>query len=121
MIDDEAAEAIVQRQADAWNAKDAAAFSACYTRDAEVRSLVGNQELLLLGRDAIRESYGGRFRDHPELRVVIEHRHSHAGLVTDIEYFPGRELKATVVFRVAQEGLIDRAWIFASEPLAPVP
>lgn len=119
MSPDEAAVAIVQRQADAWNAKDADAFAACYTPDSEVRSRVGDDELVLIGREAIRESYGKRFRDHPELRVVIVHRHFHGGLVTDLEYFPGREMLATAIFRVT-EGLIDRAWIFAGERLVPV-
>lgn len=119
MTDEATAVDLVQRQADAWNAKDAEAFAACYAEEAEVRSLVGDGELLLRGRDAIRDSYGKRFRAHPELRVVIEHRHHHDGLVTDLEYFPLRDMRATAIFRV-REGLIDRAWIHAARLLVPV-
>ncbi|MFO6448322.1 SgcJ/EcaC family oxidoreductase [Erythrobacter sp. NE805] len=115
---DDLAIAIVQRQADAWNAKDADLFAACYTEDAVVRSTVGDDELVIAGREAIRASYGERFRNHPELRVVIEHRHCHEGLVTDLEYFPGREMRATAIFRV-RGGLIDRAWIHAAQRLIP--
>lgn len=117
---DDIAIAMVQRQADAWNAKDADAFADCYAEDAEVRSLAGDDEIVIVGREAIRASYGERFRNHPELRVVIEHRHCHEGLVTDLEYFPGREMRATAVFRV-RDGLIDRAWIYAAQRLIPVP
>lgn len=119
MSDDVIACQVVQRQADAWNAKDAAAFSACYAEDAEVRSLVGDHELLLVGRLAIKASYDRRFRSNPELRVIIEHRHVHDGIVTDLEYFPLRSMRATVIFRVRQT-LIDRAWIFANLVLVPL-
>lgn len=115
---DELAIIMVQRQADAWNAKDADAFAACYAEDAEVRSLAGDDEIVIIGREAIRASYGERFRNYPELRVVIAHRHCHEGLVTDLEYFPGREMQATAIFRV-RGGLIDRAWIYAAQRLIP--
>lgn len=119
MTDNDLSVLMVQRQADAWNAKDAEAFSACYSEDAEVRSLVGDSELVLQGREAIRESYGKRFRANPELRVVIEHRHVHDGLVTDLEYFPLKDMHATAIFRV-RDGLIDRAWIHAARMLVSV-
>lgn len=116
---DEAAETMVQRQADAWNAKDADAFAACYAEDAVVRTTLDGDEIVIRGREKIRDSYGRRFTAHPELRVVIEHRHVHDGLVTDLEFFPARGTRATVVFRV-RDGLIDRAWIFAAQMLVPL-
>jgi hypothetical protein len=119
VIDDATAVRIVQLQADAWNAKDADAFAACYAANAEVRSLIDDRVITITGRDAIRENYGRRFRARPELRVIIEHRHCHDGIVTDLEYFPERDMRSTVLFRV-RDGLIDRAWIHASRMLAPI-
>lgn len=118
MPDSASAVAVVQRQTDAWNAKDGAAFAACYTPEAEVVFYVGDEVVSIRGREAIEAAYQSRFDADPELRVVIEHRHCHDGIVTDLEYIPLRKLRATVVFHV-NDGLIDRAWVHSARRLSP--
>ena len=112
----EAAVAVVQRQVDAFNAKDIEAFVACYTFDARIYRPLLQEAPTLVGRAAMRTAYGPALAADPEARVVVEHRHLHDGLVFDVELFPATERRVTLAFEV-EHGLITRSWVF-SPPLA---
>lgn len=68
----ESAEAIVQRQLNAYNARDIEAFLATYSADVELYNFFN--ELQSKGIDAMRKSYSGFFTAVPNLYCKIENR-----------------------------------------------
>jgi len=109
--DEAAARAVVQRQVDAFNAKDIHAFVACYTHDARIYRPLGGEAPFLVGRDAMIAAYGPSLAASPDSRVDVEARHYHDGLVFDVEYFPASGVRVTLGFEVV-DGLIARSWVF---------
>src|SRR5262249_23627611 len=73
--------ATVQRQYDAYNARDAAAFAACYAADCAVAEL--NGQTTLTGAEALQHRYTELFSDHPENRATLLNRIVLGGVVVD--------------------------------------
>lgn len=103
--------ALVQRQVDAFNAKDVIAFAACYAEDCRIFRPLQGDGPALIGTRAMIALYGPHLAADPETQVVVEHRHCHDGIVTDREYFPASGRRVTLVFAV-RDGLIRDSWIF---------
>lgn len=77
------AEAVVQRQFDAYNAQDIDAFCATYADDCVI-ALYGGA-VLQSGKDAIRARYSKTFSDHPKNRAWSVNRIAHGDVVIDHE------------------------------------
>lgn len=108
----------VQRQLEAYNQGDTAAFVACYAPDAILCDIEG--EVIASGRAAMRERYGALFSRNPQLHAVIRGRLVADRTVIDHEYVSGyadsAPVEAFAIYEV-MDGLIRRAW-FRREPRA---
>lgn len=110
------AEDVVQRQLDAYNARDLEAFAATYSDDivvyrppATTPSLSGKQELRAFYRDK-------RF-NLPDLHAEILHRSVVGNKVVDHERITGireQPIEAIAVYLV-EDGLIQIVWLFNAE------
>ena len=105
-------EAVVQRQLDAYNARDLEALLAVYAEDAEV--FEHPSTLLAAGRAALRERFAARFRE-PNLHAHLLKRIvsgifavDHERVVRTFAEGPG-ELDLVMLYEV-REGKIRRAW-----------
>lgn len=99
----------VERQVEAYNARDAEAFAACYAEHVEVLNAEG--AALLLGRDALRDEYAPFFAASPDLHVEVTNRIRLGRFVIDQEFVtgrPGPDLRAVAIYRLDDDGLIDR-------------
>ena len=106
-------EEAVQRQVDAYNARNLNAFMATYAKDACVhKGLDAGAKTLDAG--AMRESYGGMFAKTAGLHVQILKRMVMGGTVVDQERVTWDGVKdpvqAVAIYKVDQ-GLITEAWI----------
>jgi hypothetical protein len=106
---------VVQAQVDAFNARDAEAFTACYHVDARVLGADG--DVMVEGTDAIHGLYAQVFGQSPELRVDIANRIAVGDWVVDEEVASGfvfegfpTELHAVVVYQV-RDDLIARSQV----------
>ena len=110
------AEAVVQEQVEAFNARDTERFVACY---ADAARIVGPDcAVMLEGTDAIREQYGQVFVQSPELHVAIPARIAVGDYVIEEERAFGMvaedmpfEAHAAVVYHVT-EGKIDKVQMY---------
>lgn len=115
--DEQEAVAIVQRQLDAYNARDLDALLATYAEDAEHHALHG--PMLARGHAALRTRFAARLAE-PDLHALLLRRTVVGGVVADHELvtrnFPeGRgTLELLCLYEVAN-GLIRRA-TFVSGP-----
>jgi putative hydrolase of HD superfamily len=104
--------AVVQRQIDAYNAHDAAAFAAEHAEDVRLFDLGG--DVYLAGRDALRERYALMFAHAPEIHATIEQRIVVGPIVIDEERITGthdgRVAHAAVIYEVL-DGSIRRVWV----------
>lgn len=107
--------AVVQRQLDAFNAKDLAALLAIYADEAEM--FEHPDKLLAKGTAALRERYTVRFQE-PNLHAVLLHRIVAGDMVIDHERVtrtfpegPGT-IELTMIYEV-KAGRISRAWTIA--------
>ncbi len=103
---------LVQRQVEAYNARDLEAFLAFYAEDVEVlRHPTG--ELVASGREAMREIYGPMFEASPELHCHILQRITAGDFVVDHEHVTGMRggepLRAVAIYEL-RGGLIARVW-----------
>lgn len=111
-------EAIVQRQLDAYNAKDIDAFMACWAEDAKIYA--HPDTLLADGAAAIRARHELRFRE-PNLFGRLVQRMSAGNTVVDREVvtrtFPEGlgQVDVIAIYELA-EGRISRAWFVMGEP-----
>jgi len=99
----------VERQLQAYNARDADAFAACYAHDVVVERLDG--ETLMRGREEVRRLYGELFAAHPKLHAEIRSRVRVGAWVVDEERVEGLEegeVHAVAIYRLAGNGLIER-------------
>lgn len=112
---------LVQRQLDAYNAKDVETLLAIYAEDAAITDLQGN--LLRQGHAALRATFVERFAE-PDLHARLLHRHAMAQadgswLVIDLESIrrnqPGDGFVEMLCCYSVQGGRIVRA-SFASGP-----
>jgi uncharacterized protein (TIGR02246 family) len=110
--DPAAAQAAAQRQLEAYNARDAAAFAAAYAPDVEVFELPAGTRTLA-GRDELRARYATLFEASPALDCRLLARLVHAPFVVDHEEVHGLRggapVNAVAIYQV-EAGLIRRAW-----------
>jgi len=111
-------EVIIQRQLDAYNAKDIEAFMACWAPDAKVYA--HPDTLLADGAAAIRARHELRFRE-PNLFGQLIQRMSIGNTVVDREVVtrtfpegPG-QVDVIAIYELADE-MITRAWFVMGEP-----
>lgn len=108
------AESLVQRQLDAYNARDLGRFAACHADDVRLYRMP-SAEPTLSGRAALEAFYANERFNRPGLRAELVHRIALGGQVIDHERVHGvREtpFDAVVAYEVAG-GLIRRVWMFA--------
>ena len=102
---------IVQRQVEAYNARDLDTFVNLHSEDVELYALGGDP--ILRGRDALRARYRDRFDASPNLHAHIASRIAHGDFVVDHETVSGYHGDQTVsivaIYRV-RDGYIDRVW-----------
>ena len=109
------AEAVVQRQLDAYNARDLAALLAIYADDAELYEHPA--KLLARGTAQLRERFAARFHE-PNLHARLVKRMALGHVVIDQEIvtrtFPeGPGTIELVMIYEVQRGRIIRAWTIA--------
>lgn len=108
-------ETIVQRQLDAFNARDVDALLAVYAEDAEL--FEHPAKLLAQGSTALRERFATRFQE-PNLHATLLKRIVNGNTVIDHESVartfsegPGR-IELVMIYEV-KDGRIARAWSIA--------
>ena len=107
--------AVVQRQLEAYNAKDLDALLALYAEEAELHEFPAT--LLARGSAALRERFAIRFQE-PNLHAELLHRIvagntviDHERITRDFSEGPGT-LELTMIYEV-KAGRITRAWSIA--------
>jgi len=109
--------AVVQRQLDAYNARDVDALLAIYAEDAQM--FEHPSKLLARGTEALRERFVARFQE-PNLRAVLLNRTVMGPIVVDHEEvfrtFPEGtgKVRLLMIYEV-QAGRIANAWIIVGE------
>lgn len=108
--------AVAQRQLDAYNARDLAAFVAEYTDDVQVFTLPDPRPVCV-GKAA----FAAHYRDHrfhlPELRAELVNRMVFGNKVIDQEIVhgvPGAPVHCAAIYEVTPAG-IARVWFVRSE------
>ena len=99
----------VERQVDAYNARDLDGFIDCYAADVVIEDADGQE--LMHGHEAMRERYGRLFVRSPEFHAEIVTRIRIGSYVIDEERVSGRpddDLHAVAIYRLDGGGLIDR-------------
>jgi hypothetical protein len=107
-------EAVVQRQLDAYNARDLERFVACYADDVEVYRMPSTQPAMR-GIAALTEFYATERFTLPDLHAELVNRMVLGDKVIDHERIRGvrdAPFEAVVAYEVAG-GLIRRVWMFA--------
>lgn len=115
-------EAVVQRQLEAYNARDIGALLAIYAEEAELYEHPA--KLLAKGTAALRERFAVRFQE-PDLHATLLNRIVQGNLVIDHEKVsrtfpegPG-SIDLVMIYEVTS-GRISRAWtIVGAKTLAP--
>ena len=110
-------EPVVQRQLDAYNARDLDRFVAQYSDDVQ---LFRPPEPLpiLSGKAAMAEHYATRRFNLPGLHAALVNRMVIGNKVVDHEYITGigdAPVDAAVVFEVNPQGLICKVWFFGAD------
>ena len=96
----ETAESVVNRQLDAYNARDIDGFVATYSEDIEIYK---KGVLIMKGHEQLRESYSPFFENTPNLHCRIENRILISNKVIDKEYVVANEriLESVAVYEVS--------------------
>ena len=108
-----AAEAVVQRQLDAYNARDLAAFVACYTDDVRVYRPPA-AEPVIAGKQAFADHYARNRFNLPALHADVVMRMVLGDKVIDHERIRGvrdAPFEAAAVYQI-DGGLIRAVWFF---------
>ncbi|WP_366914883.1 nuclear transport factor 2 family protein [Alkalimonas sp.] len=103
----------VQRQLEAYNAKDLAAFCRCYHPDIAIYRMPASSPALK-GLDALRQFYASERFTLPALRAEVLSRMVVGNKVIDHERVHGlsdRPSEVAVVYQV-EAGLITKAWFY---------
>ncbi len=106
----------VQRQLDAYNARDLARFVAEYADDVLLFRPPQAQPVIA-GKAAMAEHYATHRFNRPELHAALVKRMVLGNKVIDHERITGigdAPVEAAVVFEVNDQGLIAKVWFFAS-------
>ena len=105
-------ETVVQRQVEAYNARDIEAFLSFYAEDVVVRRLPSG-EVAWDSKEAMRPRYAKRFAENPELFCTITQRIVHGDWVVDHELVTGVKdrprVRAVATYEV-KNGLIQNVW-----------
>ncbi len=96
----ESPEMVVQRQLNAYNARDIEAFLSTYSDDVELINADG--KVIMAGKEQMRQSYGSMFDNTPNLYCEIKDRKVEGNRVTDQEYVRvgERYIEAAAVYEV---------------------
>jgi imidazolonepropionase-like amidohydrolase len=110
-------ETVVQRQVEAYNARDIDAFLSFYADDVVVRRLPKG-EIAWDSREAMRPRYAKRFAENPQLKCTVTKRVVHGDWVVDHELITGVEerprARAVAIYEVTG-GLIRNVWFLPVE------
>ena len=105
-------EYVVQRQVEAYNARDIDAFLSFYAEDVKIARLPLG-EVSYDGREAMRPRYSRLFEKNPELNCTIVNRTVHGNWVVDQEFVSGVKdrprIRAVAIYEV-RDGLIQNVW-----------
>jgi hypothetical protein len=107
-------EAVVQRQLDAYNARDLARFVACYAEDVRVWRPPAPQPVLV-GRQALSDHYAAHRFNLPGLHAALLGRMVFGNKVIDQERIVGvgdQPIDAAAVYEVNADGMIAAVWFF---------
>jgi len=107
----------VQRQFDAYNARDLERFMAPYAEDVQLFR-PPQAEPMLEGKAAMSELYATRVFTLPGLHVELVKRMVLGNKVIDQEHITGMgqaPVDVAAVYEVNPQGLIRRVWFFRSE------
>jgi hypothetical protein len=104
----------VVEQLRAYNARDAAAFAACYAPDVRVIDLLTGSARLE-GHAAFARAYAEQFARWPDQRAQVVHRQIAGELVIDTEFVTGvpdrPDAHVVAIYHVCPTThLIDRVW-----------
>ena len=106
------AQAIVQRQMEAYNRRDADAFCSFMAPDIVTR-LYETGEILSSGIEQTRELYRKRFAENPQLHMTVQARMVNDTVVVDREIITGFDggttIEAIVIHELRDDGLIWRS------------
>ena len=93
-------EIIVQKQLDAYNARDIDAFVATYSDDVEVFDFPN--DLRFKGTDKLRKGYADFFEKTPDLHCQLKNRMVVGNIVIDEEYLTlnGAHLNAVAIYEI---------------------
>jgi len=103
------AAAAIDRQVDAYNARDIDAFAACYADDLVIVDAAGAEQTR--GRAQLVEQYGPWFARNPKLHADVVSRIEIDSYVIDAELVTGTpdgDIQAVAIYHVGDDGLIDR-------------
>jgi hypothetical protein len=109
-------ESVVQRQLDAYNARDLAGFVAAYAEGVQVFRLPASAPALV-GREALARYYAAHRFNRPALHATLLDRIVHGNKVIDHERVAGVKdapFDALAVYEV-RDGLIQTVWFFDPE------
>jgi len=107
---------VVQRQLDAYNARDLAAFVATYSDDIRIFRMPST-EPALAGKEALAEFYASKRFNVPALHAELLGRIATGNKVVDHERIRGiadHLVEAVAVYQV-HDGKIDTVWFFAPQ------
>ena len=103
--------AVVQRQVNAYNARDIDAFLETYATDAKIHAKDGT--IIMRGHTAMRSQYAPMFEQNPALHVKIEKRSASGDRIVDNELVTGlasgKTVRAKATYQV-KEGVIAEVW-----------
>lgn len=104
-------EAIVQKQLDAYNMRDLEAFLDTYSDSIKIYNFP--DQLIMDGKEAMKNSYGPMFQSNPNLNCEIVKRIVQGNTVIDQEHVTGLSngsaIDATAIYRV-RNGLIQEVY-----------
>lgn len=106
-------ELVVQRQLDAYNARDLARFVACYADDVQLFRPPA-PEAVMVGKAALAAHYATHRFNLPQLHAQLVNRMVFGNKVVDHERIRGvrdEPYEAAVVFEV-KDTLISKVWFF---------
>jgi imidazolonepropionase-like amidohydrolase len=103
----ESPEAVVQRQLNAYNARDIEAFAATYSPDVTITDWSG--KVLMKGQEALRLSYTGMFKQIPNLHCEIKKRMVQGNKVIDEERVRfGKDYMEAIAIYEVEKGKISK-------------